>query len=556
MKSCLESLSTEILFEICDYLTTFDILRAFIDLNHWLDAVISSYSIRLDFQFVSRSKFDFICRHIHPEQVILLILSEKTIPDQVKLFTKYFPHFEHEFIRLKAIVLMDSTTILSNVPSCVSSLSFKRCGSSLNKLIIETIARQAKCLTHLRVTRSDTFLSVNASFHSLTHLTIRFCSLANLHWFIQRLGSSITHLSIFIETNNQEEENVLPDNFEQLPRCLTHLTLSFAEDINISFDSLERCLIQLHQLTHLIVEATGTLDLLDGARWEKLATRTQIEKFNFRLNFARGTTCNCDEKSLLEPFRSPFWLEQKRWFVAYHKQKWRHDNYLSIYTVPHFRPHSVQFPPSDYPPLSTAPAEIEQRIFYTSNIDHLFCDVVRLNLLSVHCFTKVNSLTIVGSVLPSFDNLKFIVDFDRVQNLDISGIDFLSANEFHNLVAHAGCLRHLTIKEFDPLLILPRHIYSLTIYRAVQSASINLFCHLLSHVEHLAMTVESKEIMIQLIDRLEHLETFSCSFSYKLPNLDDVSVKWLQQNTRRLKTNNFTCRIGVERIYLSIGDNW
>ncbi|CAF3810172.1 unnamed protein product [Rotaria magnacalcarata] len=413
MKSCLESLSTEILFEICDYLTTFDILRAFIDLNHWLDAVISSYSIRLDFQFVSRSKFDFICRHIHPEQVILLILSEKTIPDQVSIV-----------------------------------------------------------------------------------------------------------------------------------------------DINISFDSLERCLIQLHQLTHLIVEATGTLDLLDGARWEKLATRTQIEKFNFRLNFARGTTCNCDEKSLLEPFRSPFWLEQKRWFVAYHKQKWRHDNYLSIYTVPHFRPHSVQFPPSDYPPLSTAPAEIEQRIFYTSNIDHLFCDVVRLNLLSVHCFTKVNSLTIVGSVLPSFDNLKFIVDFDRVQNLDISGIDFLSANEFHNLVAHAGCLRHLTIKEFDPLLILPRHIYSLTIYRAVQSASINLFCHLLSHVEHLAMTVESKEIMIQLIDRLEHLETFSCSFSCKLPNLDDVSVKWLQQNTRRLKTNNFTCRIGVERIYLSIGDNW
>ncbi|CAF3624470.1 unnamed protein product [Rotaria socialis] len=248
MNSCLESLSTEILFEICDYLTTFDILRAFIDLNHWLDAVISSYSIRLDFQFVSRSKFDFICRHIHPEQVSIV-------------------------------------------------------------------------------------------------------------------------------------------------------------DINISFDSLERCIIQLHQLIYLIVEATGTLDLLDGARWEKLVTRTRIEKFNFRLNLTRGTTCNCDEKSLLELFCSPFWLEQKRWFVACHKQKWQHHNYLSIYTVPHFRPHSVQFPASNYPPLSTAPAEIEQLIFYTSNINHLLCNVVQLNLLSVHCFTKVNSLTIFGSVLPSFDNL-------------------------------------------------------------------------------------------------------------------------------------------------------
>ena len=101
MKSVLEILPTEILFEIFDYLTAFDILRAFINLNQRINGVIGGYSFQLDCQRISRSKFDFICRHIQPERVISLYLSDELMPDQVELLNKYFPNFQYRFISLK-----------------------------------------------------------------------------------------------------------------------------------------------------------------------------------------------------------------------------------------------------------------------------------------------------------------------------------------------------------------------------------------------------------------------------------------------------------------------
>ncbi|CAF4803288.1 unnamed protein product, partial [Rotaria sp. Silwood1] len=79
MISSLEVLSTEILFEIFDYLTTFDIFYAWINLNRRINDIVGLYSLQLDFQQISRSKFDFICRHIQPKQVISIYFSDVLI---------------------------------------------------------------------------------------------------------------------------------------------------------------------------------------------------------------------------------------------------------------------------------------------------------------------------------------------------------------------------------------------------------------------------------------------------------------------------------------------
>ncbi|CAF3479054.1 unnamed protein product [Rotaria sp. Silwood1] len=95
MISSLEVLSTEILFEIFDYLTTFDIFYALINLNRRINDIVGLYSLQLDFQQISRSKFDFICRHIQPKQVISIYFSDELMPDQDviddKLDSRQFP---------------------------------------------------------------------------------------------------------------------------------------------------------------------------------------------------------------------------------------------------------------------------------------------------------------------------------------------------------------------------------------------------------------------------------------------------------------------------------
>jgi hypothetical protein len=225
----LESLATELYFEIFQYLSPFDLFRAFSGLNSRFEAIVGSFSLELDFQSISRSRFDFICRHVQPEQVISLTLSDNKMPDQVNLFFNHFPQFQHEFIRLRKLTLIDVNAAVIVLPSCVSSLSFIYIDKSLNNFITETIFRQSKVLTHLRIPTVDVFLSLNTPLRALTHLTIgSSCHIAHYNGIIARLESPITHLNarfdIFDETNNV----VMPD-FKQLSNCLTHLSIYLNE---------------------------------------------------------------------------------------------------------------------------------------------------------------------------------------------------------------------------------------------------------------------------------------------------------------------------------------
>jgi hypothetical protein len=85
MVSSLESFSVELLFEIFEYLSPYDLFRSFINLNDRFNTILYSYPLHLNCQSISRLEFDYICSHIQPKQVISLILSDETIPHQVSI---------------------------------------------------------------------------------------------------------------------------------------------------------------------------------------------------------------------------------------------------------------------------------------------------------------------------------------------------------------------------------------------------------------------------------------------------------------------------------------
>jgi hypothetical protein len=222
-----EILPTEILFEIFDYLTIFDILKAFINLNKRLNDIIASYPIQLDFQRITRSKFDFICRYIQPKQVISLYLSDELMPDQVQLLNKYFPHFQKRFIHLQKINFINTSTILSIAPPCLSSLSIKTYlkKTNTNHHITQILNQQSQYLTYLKVDGSYVFRSINTSFPSLTHLIIDYSTITEFHRIIHSIKSPLIYLKIFFD----KEQNFPTLNFEQLSKSLQHLTLIFSE---------------------------------------------------------------------------------------------------------------------------------------------------------------------------------------------------------------------------------------------------------------------------------------------------------------------------------------
>ena len=227
MQSVLEVLPTEIFFEIFDYLTTVDLLNIFINLNKRINDIVGLYPLQLDFQQISRSKFDFVCRHIQPKQIISIYFSDELMPDQVELFKKYFPHFQNQFVRLKKIKFINASTILPNLPTCLSSLSIKTYlkTSNTDRFVTQMLNQQAPYLTYLKVDGFYAFRFVNRSFPLLTHLIIDYCTVTEFHRIIRLFKCSLTHLKLFID----REENFTVLNFEQLRNSLMHLTLVFSE---------------------------------------------------------------------------------------------------------------------------------------------------------------------------------------------------------------------------------------------------------------------------------------------------------------------------------------
>jgi hypothetical protein len=249
MNSQFESLSNELFYELFDYIPSGEILYSFINLNYRLNKIIDSHPLNIDFRGISRTKFDFVCHHLRPKQVISLIFSEENLPNQVELFHKNFPYMQNEFIHLRKVIFIKTQTVLLNLPFSVSHLSFQSCADSLIQTIL---IRQAEFLTHVKVNNAEIFQSMNITFPELTHLTIdddvvsdleisfsrSLLPLIDLPSMIRNLYSSITHLHLFIMKNNLKSQDSI-QNFEYLSYCLTHFTLVFSRGNRFILDYLK-----------------------------------------------------------------------------------------------------------------------------------------------------------------------------------------------------------------------------------------------------------------------------------------------------------------------------
>ncbi len=130
-----------------------------------------------------------------------------------------------------------------------------------------------------------------------------------------------------------------------------------------------------------------------------------------------------------------------------------------------------------------------------------------------------------------------IVNLNHIRKLSITRIRRIPIDQLNELLTHTCRLYHLTLRGFDPSIILPSHIHSLTFTRTIEIYDMDVFCSVLSHVNTLKLYVNSRNTIISLINRIECLHNiiFCLDQGNNLPKT--VTDGW---NSYRLPKKNIS----------------
>ena len=319
----------------------------------------------------------------------------------------------------------------------------------------------------------------------------------------------------------------------------------------MSFELIKQCLQPLLNLTHLTLQASGTLDLMDGQLWEEYLSRTSVRQFNFKFTLASAFNCEDEPSALLQSFRSSFWQSKRGWYVACEKGQFR-SNRLSIYSIPYFQSSLVFHPSKHFLPATTANEEmINQRTI------NLIITCYRTIPIPERPFARVHALTLLTSSLPSIDILRSMVNLEEIPEIDISLIKHVAVDALQILVEQMYQLHHMQM-QFHPFFLPPLHIDSYTIIHSdeqmfvLDMQNVERFCYLFFHVRYLDISVQSEDVIIHLLNRLHYLELTKI-LCYQ-DSLIDIGYRWFLQHVPRLAAMQFSYRVTANHLVLSIGD--
>ncbi|CAF3504529.1 unnamed protein product [Rotaria sp. Silwood1] len=507
----LDQFPIELLHSIFDYLLTNEILFAFADISDYVDSVLLGYKrYHVNLQSIRKCDFDLICRKIRAHQIIQLTLcDDRDTTNQSQLFIQMFRI--EQFIHLRQISLIridkESWTVLleqlSELSDQIPILYFDttpHINIQIPNLLLPHINRLVTC-------DSEDFFNKISTYSTLRHLTISNCSPKQF----LKIVHQVTELH----------------NPRELPQ-------------------IEKILLKTPQLKYLEIDARYLRIPMNGDQWETLIESflPRLNTFNFRFKL--------DEDHSLTSFRSPFWLEYKCWFVAYDIRQ------STIYSVPRFAIHRIEYPMSDFiPDDSTIP---RTTLFY-DQIKHLtlFWQGSLFDLRPPPVpFAHVETFELgkrIDTSKVSISILESIVNFASIQRLKVS------LAEFKWLLPHMPQVHHLTLYGLESF---STDIQTTTVFHQIRSLDlsstfVNLgvkrLNFLFPSVEKLHMEVQYERDIIGMIDGFQKLSHVKIELA---PMIDRqykniISKQWLERNTR-LSKYKFTCRIEARYTFLWIGE--
>ena len=323
--SPLLQLPVELLFQIFDDLDAHTLFFALGQTCRRLRSLIHNYDrLAVDFTLLSKPQFHCLLNVIDPHNVTSVTLTdpEKT-PDLVSLFCSHYR--QRPFDRLQSLLLNElPQSDLQNILKCIQptfltsfTIRVGRMGHARTRTFVDGISsiianpdiRQFGIGIQSDIVHQIQWPNTNAIKQLKLHSSLRMdelCVMLDHLPYLQIL--SVANITNNL-TNNQTKVKGFAEKFRQL-RSLT--VNHFGE----STDDVKYLLSLTSSLTHLKLVGKG--DYRDGERWEQFIQLNlpHLRRFEFFFEVKlRNLPASVDARSIVSSFRSPFWLEQKKWIV-------------------------------------------------------------------------------------------------------------------------------------------------------------------------------------------------------------------------------------------------
>lgn len=338
------TLPVEILYHIIDYLDTPVIILSLSNVCTYFRAISNTYNrYRLDFNSISKPDFHRICRLIEPENILSLTLSDDNkTPGQIRLFLSLFNI--DQFTRLFSLTLLGvnnddlSRILYLNITSTLTSLAINwreaNCPTSITMNLLSPILSRLN-LQKLEL-KTESYAIEEMLWpvqYTLKHLTLMYIT-QKQYCTILRQTPNLRTLVLNHCSMHKIDEDMVTLSDSVLYEQLTSLILI---DSRMSMIGLTSILILIPSLTYLkIICSPDSFDTIaDGFRWEQFIRANLLFLCKFEFFFTNIYNVYYSPKDiqlLISRFQTPFWLEEKHWFVTCD-----YINYLNqvmLYTTP------------------------------------------------------------------------------------------------------------------------------------------------------------------------------------------------------------------------------
>ena len=391
----MENLPVEIFHEIFDYLDIETIFSSIVPLCQLFRLIVLNYD-RLNFhlKLSSKAQFDVLCRFILPENIRSLTLyNNEQIPDQISSFLQQV-HLQ-QLTRLHSIHLdgidefqLDYLCKRINLNFLRSfSIRIRNYDDSSRKTTVKYLSTVVKQVNFRRLYLdvknsriSDLSWPMNCSIECLTiNGNVRFDNLVKILSCSPQLHRLIMKRTCFgININNAKGYL-----FVQLKSLII-------EVLYLRMNELESFLLLTPSLSYL--KLIGTIETFNGKRWEEFVqvNLPHLDQFQFDIRCSHI-------QWMMKSFRSPFWVEHKKWFVQCQWDPAKSCDY-ELYSIPKCKSSfEIDFD-SKKEMISTS-----NQTFQTTNINQI---ILRLgNYLTESMLTSMN--------VPFFPNVtKLHLHFD------------------------------------------------------------------------------------------------------------------------------------------------
>ena len=343
----IEDLSSEIIYEIFDFLDPFHVYKAFSNLNtRFQDLVSSTLTIKVNTSIMSKSAFhDYYEHFIIPnnDRISLLYLFNSFIvnliipsPQNITMF----PLLETLILNNIDVTCLENLLEHLNSFPKLSSLAINSVDGHCDKNSLYSAIFRVRSLKYCSTSIDNTgafypLPIAQNNFSHIEHLVIK--NLIYLNELVPLLSyvPELRRLSINCLHRNDKQP---PEMFTAILDHLTHVLINVE---NVEFHQFEPFITNLSRHLEVLRITTNNDDeYLNANRWERIILFHMIHLRIFDIQhtkFLNNTLL--DENAcqvFVSRFASSFWTERK-WFLAHQHKQLRRSKYAIFYSIQPYR---------------------------------------------------------------------------------------------------------------------------------------------------------------------------------------------------------------------------